>query len=75
MYATAYGACYGCGRIFGFNPVHVPSLPAHLTSTGTKEPICLDCVTRANPMRVANGLAPIVPHPEAYEACHESELP
>jgi hypothetical protein len=41
---------------------------------GDRKPICLTCVNRANPMREANGLEPIVPHPEAYEPCDESEL-
>jgi recombinational DNA repair protein (RecF pathway) len=73
-YALATSHCYGCGRLFSYNPVRVPSLPAAVTKTGTKEPVCLNCVTAANPRRIANGLAPIVPHPEAYSACDESEL-
>lgn len=68
--ALCYGACYGCGQLFGFNPVKVPSLRVN----GVKEPFCLACIERANPKRVANGLAPIVPAPDAYEPCEESEL-
>ena len=74
MYATAYGACIGCGRLFSFNPVRVPSLPANVSPTGSKEPICLDCVIRCNPLRIKNGLEPIVPAPDAYDACDEWEL-
>ena len=71
-YVSAMGPCIGCGRIFSFNPLRVPSL----TPPGgtTRLPICADCVARANPIRVANGLEPIVPFSDAYEACDESEL-
>jgi hypothetical protein len=41
----------------------------------SREPICSDCVERVNPIRIANGLEPIVPLPDAYEPIHESELP
>ena len=71
-YVSAMGECYGCGRLFSFNPLRVPSI----TPPGgdTRRPICEFCVTRVNPIRVANGLEPIVPFPDAYEACDESEL-
>jgi len=71
MYVTCFAACYSCKVPFSFNPVAVPSL----TVNGVKEPICLNCVNRANPVRIANGLDPIVPLPGAYEECDESELP
>jgi hypothetical protein len=67
----AYGTCCGCKRIFGFNPVRVPSMAVN----GSKEPICQECVNVANPRRIANGLDPIVPLPDAYGACEEWELP
>ena len=70
-YALCHGHCIGCGRLFGFNPMRVPSI----TFKGSREPICEDCVTRVNPWRIANGLEPIKPAPDAYEACDESELP
>ena len=70
-YAMCYGPCFGCKHFFSYNPVHVPSLPIN----GTREPICQACVNLANPRRIANGLAPIVPHPDAYEPCDEEELP
>jgi hypothetical protein len=50
--------------------MRVPSI----TYNGDRKPICRDCVTRVNPMRIANGLEPIVPFPDAYDACDESEL-
>jgi len=71
MYALCYGPCFGCGRIFGFNPLRVPSILIN----GNREPICEACVNRANPRRLKNGLAPIDPAPDAYEACDEAELP
>jgi len=69
-YVMAHSACIGCGRVFSYNPVRVPSLFVN----GQREPVCRDCVERVNPGRIKNGLAPIVPHPEAYEPCDESEL-
>jgi hypothetical protein len=62
-YMFVLGQCYGCKRMFSFNADWVPSVPIN----GVREPICRDCVERANPQRIANGLDPIVPHPEAYE--------
>jgi hypothetical protein len=69
-FAFCISPCIGCGRLFSYNPVRVPSL----TVNGTRQPICQACVDRANPRRIANGLPPIVPLPDAYEACEESEL-
>ena len=69
-YAMVLGDCYGCGRPFGFNPVRVPSIRIN----GVRQPICQNCVARANPMRIENGLPPIEPFPDAYEPCDEAEL-
>jgi len=69
-YALAMGVCIGCKQTFGFNPVRVPSI----TINGAREPICATCVALANPTRIANGLSPIVPQADAYEACAEEEL-
>jgi hypothetical protein len=69
-YVLVTSACYGCGRIFSYNPNRVPSIRIH----DEREPICADCVARANPQRIANGLAPIAVHPHAYEAADESEV-
>jgi hypothetical protein len=69
-YAFCTSPCFGCGRIFNYNPMRVPSIPLN----GKREPICRECVDRANPQRIKNGLEPIVPFPDAYDACEESEL-
>ena len=69
-YAMVFSACFGCGRVFGFNPHKVPSIPVK----GVKQPICRDCVERVNPMRKANGVPEIVPDPNAYEPIEEHEL-
>ena len=69
-YVFAMGECVRCKRPFTFNPVRVPSL----TWNGTRQPICRACVDRINRKRIANGLEPIVPLPDAYEECEESEL-
>lgn len=69
-YALVMSPCYGCNRLFSFNPLHVPSIPID----GVRQPICQDCVTRVNPMRKKNGLPEIVPHADAYEPVDESEI-
>lgn len=58
------GDCIGCNHPFTFNAALVPSI----TINGTREPICATCVALVNPRRIANGLDPIVPHPNAYQA-------
>jgi hypothetical protein len=70
-YAIAMSRCIGCGQMFSYNPLRVPSL----TMQGSREPICAGCVERVNPQRIANGLPPIVPLPGAYDPVAESELP
>jgi hypothetical protein len=60
---SAMGECYGCKRIFSFNADLVPSLKVD----GVRQPICQDCVDRANVKRKLNGLDPITPLPGAYE--------
>ncbi len=62
-YVVVVGPCVACGRVFSFNPDRVPSV----TVKGSREPVCRNCVERANPRRVENGLPPIVPLPGAYE--------
>jgi hypothetical protein len=71
-YVFATSPCMGCDRVFNYNPMRVPSCVD--PRTGTKEPICEICVARVNPLRIANGLEPIVPLPGAYDACDEAEL-
>lgn len=62
----AIGCCYTCGKAFTFNPTWVPSVPASLTETGEKEPVCATCIAIANPERVKRGLPEIKPHRSAY---------
>ena len=71
MYALCFSSCICCHEVFAFNPTRVPSLMIN----GVKEPVCLTCIERINPKRVAKGLEAIVPLPGAYEPCDESELP
>jgi hypothetical protein len=71
-YALCTSACFGCKRIFSYNPMHVPSIRD--PQTGSREPICRACIERANPMRIKNGLEPIVPRPDAYDPCPEEDL-
>jgi hypothetical protein len=70
-YAYACSACFGCQQPFFYNPLRVPSVIVN----GVREPICQSCVARANPLRIANGLAPIVPLEGAYDPLPEEELP
>jgi hypothetical protein len=70
-YVLATSPCFGCGRIFSFNPMRVPSYRA---DGGDRKPICIACVARVNPMRIKNGLAAIEILPGAYEPCDENEL-
>lgn len=69
-WVMCHGTCVNCGQVFAFNPNWVPSVRVN----GTREPVCLDCVRRANPVRKAKGLPEIVVHPQAYEPCPEPEL-
>jgi hypothetical protein len=62
-YLFVFGPCYGCRRMFSFSAERVPSIVVD----GQREPICQECVDRANLIRVAEGLPPIVPLPGAYE--------
>jgi hypothetical protein len=69
-YAMCMGRCFNCNQMFSFNPIRVPSIRVD----GVRQPICAACVEKANPLRVANGLEPIVPHKDAYTYCNEEEL-
>lgn len=70
-WVSCLGACCICERNFTYNPLRVPSIRVR----GTREPICEDCVRRANVIRKERGLDEIVPAPDAYEAIREKELP
>lgn len=69
-YVFCTAPCYGCGKLFTFNPNLVPSIRV----AGKREPICADCVAAANPEREKRGLPLITVAPGAYEPCDESEL-
>jgi hypothetical protein len=69
-YALVFGSCISCMRTFGFNPLRVPSIRVN----GEKEPVCRECIERANPLRKKNGLPEFTIHPEAYEPVNENEL-
>ena len=70
-YAVCFSNCIGCGRMFGFNPLRVPSLPVN----GVREPVCRDCIETANVKRSELGLDLHVIRPDAYEPIDERELP
>jgi len=72
-YAFVMSECFGCGRVFSYNPIRVPSI--RNPETGTKEPVCKRCVEAVNPIRINNGLPPITFAADAYEAVNENELP
>ncbi len=69
-YAIMYGTCICCHKPFSFNPNFVPSIRINKE----KEPICKECINKANPIRIEKGLEPIIIHPEAYKACNEDIL-
>ena len=78
-YALITSSCFGCGRLFGYNPLLVPSIQVNSQGqpdpNGKREPICRACVEYANSKRIKNGLEPIEVHPQAYEPVDEYELP
>lgn len=69
-YYFATSACFGCGKLFSYNPHRVPSI----RHNGERRPICRTCVEIVNPRRIANGLPPIEPFPDAYEPIDEAEF-
>lgn len=69
-YVFCFSECCSCKRPFSYNPNLVPSIRVN----GVREPMCGDCVARANPARKKLGLEPIRVLPGAYEPCKEGEL-
>ena len=67
-YAIAYGPCISCGRLFGFNPVRVPSVFVN----DVREPVCRTCVERANELRKEKGMDLFTVYPDAYEPVDEN---
>jgi hypothetical protein len=62
-YMFCIAPCLGCKRVFTFNPERVPSLG--------NEPICRECIDRANVVRAANGFPPHEVLPGAYDPAPE----
>ena len=62
-YMMVIGDCVVCGILFSFNPDRVPSIRID----GEREPVCRDCVERANRVRAERGLPLLHVLPEAYE--------
>lgn len=62
-YMMAMAGCCCCKLPFSFNPDLVPSV----VIDGVRQPICRDCVVRANPERKKRGLAVISILPGAYD--------
>ena len=58
-YMIVMGPCAGCGLVFGYNPVHVPSYQGN--------GICESCMTKVNANREALDLPLWVVHADAYE--------
>jgi hypothetical protein len=63
-YMFAVGSCLACKSMMTFNPEKVPSLKG--------EPICKNCMERANIKRKEMGMEPHFIHPDAYapEECY-----
>jgi hypothetical protein len=67
----AFGRCWSCGNLFGFNPHLVPSVPVDPVSNqiaehGVRQPICRTCAERANVNRQASELPLWNASDEAY---------
>lgn len=76
---TMISPCFGCKRIFSYNPHRVPSIPIDPVTglppdmggnpeRAERQPICLSCVTYANWQRRKAGKEEIPVHSDAYEA-------
>lgn len=70
-YAIVLAQCALCHKMFGFNPHRVPSV----IIKDKREPVCKECHTTANQLRVAAGVPPWPePHSDAYDPIPEEEL-
>ncbi len=63
-YMVAISACAVCGQLISYNPDRVPSIRVN----GVREPVCRNCIERANEIRKTKGLDPIRILPGAYDA-------
>lgn len=75
-YMFCLGACFSCGNDFSFNPDKVPSIRVSkdpvtgkwiANPQGSKEPVCRNCMQRANDVREKMGLPPHQIPEGAYE--------
>jgi hypothetical protein len=71
-YVLCHGYCFGCGALFSFNPMRVPSIRP--TPDHPREPVCRTCVDNLNRKLTDAGMAPISVFPDAYDGCAEEEL-
>lgn len=67
---TVFEACVGCGNVFSFSPVHVPSIPVY----GVRRPVCKECFAVRQAHRKQQGLPIETHHPNAYIGCEEEEV-
>jgi len=65
-FAICFSNCFSCNRPFGFNPNNVPAYDG--------QPVCKDCVDKANPIRIERGLEPIHYDETTYAPINEKEL-
>lgn len=68
-------ACMGCGAPFPYNPLKVPSIPAALSPTGQREPVCRRCWTRRQEYRRQHNLPPEDLAVDAYEPLPVDDFP
>ena len=69
-YVFVAGSCYCCNKLITFHPNKVPSIRVN----GKREPVCRDCIARANVERVKNGLPAFEIPAGAYEPAPEEEV-
>lgn len=60
---VAFGPCYVCRRVFGFNPVRVPSFDG--------QPICEECIVVINNERRKRGKQVWVVYPDSYSPAED----
>jgi len=70
-YAMVYSPCCSCRKLIGYNPHRVPSVR---DGQGVRQPVCRECIEKANPVRKARGLPEITILPDAYKPISEYEL-
>jgi hypothetical protein len=83
----AFGACWACGVVFGFDPERVPSVPIDPVTNrppdmggnaarAVSQPICRRCLDETNERRAANGrpLWRVLPGAYADEPGYNAEF-